>query len=192
MINDTVQFPGFNINLRKATLADRPIIYNWLAKSTSTKSMLGEPTFPDAPAPNWNEFVDDFCDGFFTDSVGNNGKCFIIRNKHYEIGTVCYDLMNLTKKYVLLDIWLKDEKYCGHGYGSETLLLLCIYLFNAKGIKYFYTAPSLRNIRAIKSYEKAGFNKLKMNRSEAKRKFGIDIFDYRDNVVMKKVIKESF
>jgi RimJ/RimL family protein N-acetyltransferase len=52
----------------------------------------------------------------------------------------------------------------------------------------FYIAPSLRNPRAIKAYEKAGFKKLKMNRSKAAKKFGVDIFDYNDNVVMKKTL----
>jgi len=55
-----------------------------------------------------------------------------------------------------------------------------------------YIAPSMRNSRAIKAYEKAGFKKLKMNRTKAMNKFAIDIFDYNDNVVMKKyIIKDN-
>jgi RimJ/RimL family protein N-acetyltransferase len=107
------------------------------------------------------------------------------------VGTLCYDLLNIKKKWVLLDIWLKNEKYCGKGYGSESLKLLCTHLYNKLNIVNFYIAPSLRNYRAIKSYKKAGFKKLKMKRTEAKKKFGIDIFDYNDNVVMKKVLKDK-
>ena len=86
---------------------------------------------------------------------------------------------------------MKDKKYCGKGYGSNALKLLCIYLYKSKGIKYFYIASSLRNSRAIKSYEKAGFYKMKMNRTKAKNKFGVDVFDYNDNVVMNKIMKDN-
>lgn len=182
-----IQYPGFKILLRRAVLEDRPIIYNWMSNSNITKTMLGEPDYPDAPIPSFDEFVEDFSDSFFTE-VESSGKCFIIMNDNEEIGTLCYDLMNLRKNWVVLDIWLKDEMFCGKGYGSEALKLLCIYLFDSKGINNFYISPSLRNTRAIKSYEKAGFMKLKMNRTRAKSKFGVDIFDYGDNVVLKKVI----
>lgn len=186
--NDLIHYPGFRITLRKAVLADRPVIYKWLAESNITKSMLGEPVYPDAPVPSFDEFADDFSDDFFTDKTDSPGKSFIIMDGNQEIGTICYDLINLQKKWVILDIWMRDEKYCGKGYGSESLKLLCTYLFKTKGITNFYIAPSKRNSRAIKSYEKAGFVRLKMNRTQAKKKFGVDIFDYNDNVVLKKVI----
>jgi diamine N-acetyltransferase len=189
---DKIQYPEFKVQLRRAVLTDRPIIFDWMAKSNLTKSMLGEPNFPDAPIPLFNEFIIDYSDDFFTDNNNSTGKCFIVLDENYEVGTLCYDLMNLKKRWVLLDIWLKDEKYCGKGYGSEALKLICFYLCKTKDINIFYIAPSLRNARAIKSYEKAGFNKIKMNRSEAMKKFEIDIFDYNDNVVMKKIIKSKF
>ena len=189
--NDLIHYPGFRITLRKAVPADRPVIYKWLAESNITKSMLGEPVYPDAPVPSFDEFVDDFSDVFFSDEIDFPGKSFIIMDGNHEIGTICYDLMNLQKKWVMLDIWLRDENCRGKGYGPEALKLLCIYLFKTKGIINFYIAPSKRNSRAIKSYEKAGFIRLKMNRTQAKRKFGIDIFDYNDNVVLKKVISKA-
>lgn len=186
--NEQIQYPEFRIGLRKAALSDRPVIYTWLAESNLTSSMLGEPNYPDAPVPSWNEFVDDFTDGFFTDEIMSSGRCFILCTDAGEIGTVCYDLLNLQKKWVVLDIWLKDEKYCGYGYGPEALKLLCLHLLKLKGITTFYIAPSQRNVRAVKAYQKAGFHALKMNRYKAKKKFGVDIFDYNDNVVLKKVL----
>jgi RimJ/RimL family protein N-acetyltransferase len=189
--NDKIQYPGFKIHLRKAVHADRPIIYEWMADSNLTKSMLGEPNYPDAPISSFSEFINDFSDGFFTGDNKNTGKCFIVVDENVDVGTLCYDLMNLKKRWVLLDIWLRDEKYCGKGYGSASLRLLCVYLFKKMNISNFYIAPSLRNSRAIKSYQKAGFTKLKMNRTKARNKFGTDIFDYNDNVVMKKIIKDN-
>jgi len=125
--NDKIQYPEFKIHLRRAVLADRPIIYEWLAKSNLTKSMLGEPHFPDAPIPSFEDFTNNFSDGFFTDDIKSSGKCFVISDGNDEVGTLCYDLLNLRKKWVVLDIWLRDEKCCGNGYGSESLRLLCFY-----------------------------------------------------------------
>lgn len=186
--NQWLQSPEFKIKLRRAVLNARPIVYQWMAASNLTKSMLGEPDFPDAPVPSYNEFIEDFSDGFFTDDCTSVGKCFIIANENSEVGTVCYDLLNLQEKRAVLDIWLSDEKYCGKGYGSQALRLLCGYLYTTLDINKFYIAPSLRNARAIKSYEKAGFKRLPMNRTEAANRFGIDIFDYDDNVVMEKIL----
>ncbi|MDD3945397.1 MAG: GNAT family protein [Bacteroidales bacterium] len=183
-----IQSPESKIQLRKAVLADRPVIYEWMAKSNITSSMMGYPLFPEAPVPSYEEFVDDFSDDFFTEDSDSPGKSFIIMDQNTEVGTLCYDLMNLKKKWVVLDVWLRDEQYCGKGYGSEALKLICYHLFRTKNIVQFYIAPSLRNPRAIKAYEKAGFKKLKMNRSKAAKKFGVDIFDYNDNVVMKKTL----
>ena len=95
--NDKIQYPEFKIQLRKAALSDRPIIYEWMAKSNLTKSMLGEPNYPDAPIPSFDEFIDGFSDDFFSDDINNSGKCFIILDGNIEVGTLCYDLMNLKK-----------------------------------------------------------------------------------------------
>lgn len=82
---------------------------------------MGYPLFPEAPVPSYEEFVDDFSDDFFTEDSDSPGKSFIIMDQNTEVGTLCYDLMNLKKKWVVLDVWLRDEQYCGKGYGSEAL-----------------------------------------------------------------------
>ena len=179
-----IQFPEFRIQLRNALPADRLVIYEWLAKSNVTKSMLGEPDFPDNPVPSFEEFSNDFSDEFFNADSNSPGKCFIIMDTDYEVGTMCYDLLNTVKKHAVLDIWLRDEQLCGKGYGSAALRLLCMHLFKTKDIRNFYIAPSLRNVRAVRAYERAGFTQLTMSRDEAMEKFGLDIFDYNDNVVM--------
>ena len=42
--------------------------------------------------------------------------------------------------------------------------------------------------RAVAAYRKAGFKPVSMSRSEAKKEFGVDVYDYRDNIVMKKML----
>jgi RimJ/RimL family protein N-acetyltransferase len=186
--DNIIQYPEFRIQLRNAVPDDRLVIYQWLAKSNVTESMMGEPHFPDNPVPSYDEFTTDFSDDFFNADSNSAGKCFIIMDGNIEVGTICYDLIHAEKKQVLLDIWLRDEQWCGKGYGSVALRLLCMYLFKKKDIRNFYIAPSLRNVRAIRAYERAGFTQLKMSRDAAMEKFGVDIFEYDDNVVMRMII----
>ncbi len=186
---EPISFSELKVTLRKARLSDKRRIFEWLSNSNLTKSMMGPPLYPELKPPNWNEFKKDYTNDFFKDKRGNTGRCFIIETNGIEVGTIGYDLINRKRKWVILDIWLKDEKYCGHGYGTDALIALCLFLNMTENILYFYISPSSRNKRAIKSYKKAGFNEMKMDRAYAKKKFCIDVFDYPDNVIMRKVIQ---
>lgn len=174
------------IKLRPAKISDRRKIYLWLTKSDLTPSMMGAPNYPDTQIPTWKEFCQDYNISFFNSSGNKKGRNFIILSNSTEVGTVGYDLFDKNKRRVILDIWLRAEKYCGLGYGSDALITLCNYLHRKYGIKDFYISPSSRNKRAIAAYSKSGFKKIQMSRSEAKKEFGMDIFDYSDNIVMKK------
>ncbi len=182
---------GKRIIMRSAKLSERKKLYDWMTKSDITRSIMGPPVYPDVPMPSWKEFRQDYTGDFFREYDRSTGKCFIIISGRTEVGTISFDLLNRKKKWVVLDIWLRSEKYCGHGYGSDALKTLCLFLHKKYGITFCYISPSLRNRRAIASYKKAGFSPLKMNRAEAKRKFGIDVFDYPDNIMMKKTIKRN-
>ncbi|MFC1649962.1 GNAT family N-acetyltransferase [Candidatus Latescibacterota bacterium] len=177
---------GIHIKLRSARLSDRRKIFLWLTKSDLTPSMMGFPNYPDTQIPVWKEFCQDYNISFFNSSGDKKGRNFIILSNNTEIGTVGYDLFNENKSRVLLDIWLRAEKYCGLGYGSDALVTLCNYLHQRYGIKIFYISPSSRNKRAISAYYKSGFKKILMSRNKAKKEFGVNIFDYSDNVVLKK------
>lgn len=182
---------GKRIKMRSAKLSERKKLYGWMTKSNITRSIMGPPAYPDATIPSWEEFRQDYTGDFFKEYEGNTGKCFLILYGKTEVGTISYDLLNRKKKWVLLDIWLRSEKYCGHGYGPEALNILCLFLHRKHGITSCYISPSFRNKRAVAAYRKAGFLPLKMNGAEAKRKFGIDVFEYADNIMMKKAIKRS-
>ena len=179
---------GKNTRLRPALPSDREKIFLWLTKSDLTPSFIGKPDFPDSPIPSWEEFIRDYTTNFFSPSGNKKGRNFIILSERIEVGTVGYDLFNQEKNTVALDIWLRSKKYCGRNYGVDALQTLCIHLSQKYRIKNFYISPSLRNIRAISCYKKAGFTTMKMDQYQAKQKFGVDVFDYDDNVVMKKFI----
>jgi diamine N-acetyltransferase len=179
---------GSKIKLRPAVLADRKKIYSWLVRSDLTSSVMGEPNYPDAPLPTLKEFCRDYNNSYFNPSGARAGRNFIIIAGKVEVGTVGYDLFDEDKSRVILDIWLRAKKYCGKGYGSDALMTICEYLNEKYKIRNFYISPSSRNKRAVAAYLKAGFKFTKMQRNAAKKEFGVDICEYDDNIIMRKIL----
>lgn len=147
---------GQKISLRPATLADRQVIYNWLAHSDLTSLMLGEPHYPENPVPTWDEFIEDYETHFFDGSQTDQGMSFIIALEGKPIGHINYN--TIIADTVELDIWLCSSKYTGKGYGVDALITLSRHLNKTMGCNRCIIAPSVRNINAVRAYEKAGFS----------------------------------
>lgn len=49
----------------------------------------------------------------------------LLKQKMENIG--CKSLF-CTGDRVVLDVWMRSEKYCGHGYGSDALNAICNYI----------------------------------------------------------------
>lgn len=146
--------------LRDAEERDRRQVYEWLAHSDLTPSMMGPPSFPDHPVPSWEEFCEDYRPHYFDGSNPLEGRCFIIAAEDVELGTVCYNSIDSVRSCTSVDIWLRSEKDCGHSYGSDALQTLSDYLHVRFGIVQIVVSPSARNTRAIASYKKAGFRQI--------------------------------
>lgn len=185
------ELPGRNILLRPATLADRELIYQWAAHSDITRSMTGPPLFPDHAVPSFTEFCADHTPHFFDGSAPELGRCYIILHAGEPVGQVYYnDIFEYEgKKRVELDIWMRAEQYCGRGFGSDALLTLCEYVSRRFGVQEFMVQPSARNPRAIRAYEKIGFERLALPLEEAARQWGPN--DYFDSVYMVKTISPA-
>ncbi|WP_207426639.1 GNAT family N-acetyltransferase [Pedobacter sp. SYSU D00535] len=147
------------LTLRPARLGDKIKIFNWLTNSNLTAEMLGPPTFPDNPVPNWEEFDGDYLDYYFDGSQPMKGRCFVLEYEGQEIGQINYNVINPQRKSTEIDIWLADRKFSGKGLGTEAVKILCNYLERSFDCEAIYVAPSSRNLNAIKSYQKAGFIK---------------------------------
>ncbi len=106
------------ISLRPAVESDRRQVYEWLARSDVTPSMMGSPNYPDHPVPSWEEFCADYLPHYFDDSGPLSGRCFIIVADGRDVGVVCYNTIEERGRFTELDIWLGAEAYCGKGYGS--------------------------------------------------------------------------
>lgn len=147
------------INIRHARLDEKYKIYQWLSLSDTTIMHMGKPNFPESPVPNWDQFQEDFEDFYFQEDGIERGSVMIITLDQKEIGCLCYALFHMQKGRAELDIWLKAQKYCGHGYGTVALEKMMEYLRNRLNVNKFLIRPSNKNIPAIKSYQKAGFSK---------------------------------
>lgn len=169
------------IALRPASLEDRRVIYEWLAKSDLTGSMCGPPTFPEKPVPTWDEFLSDYLERYFDDSAPLLGRCFLIEVDGTPVGQVNYNDIEMRNgvKRVELDIWLRSKENCGKGYGPAALHAVSRFLTEQYDVKEFMVQPSARNPAAIRAYEKSGFKKL----SDSERK-SWGPFDYHDSILM--------
>ena len=182
---------GNKIKLIPAQETDREKIYNWLCKSDLTSSIMGPTKYPEYPIPTWEEFCNEYPLSFFNASGDGIGRVFIIIANHNEVGTIGYDLLDKGRNRVVLDIWMKAEQYCGHGYGSDALNALSVYIHENYGITDFLISPSERNKRAVAAYKKAGFKYVKtMDKKEQEKEFGLS--EYNDNILMiKRLIKNQ-
>lgn len=180
-----MKITGDKIELKPAQESDRENIYTWLTQSDLTSSMMGPPNYPDHPIPSWEEFCNDYTLSFFNTSGDGKGRNYIIVVNDEETGTINYDLLDKQKDMVILDIWMRSEKYCGHDYGSDALNALCNYIHESYGITNFIISPSARNKRAIAAYKKAGFEYVKtLSKEEQIKEFGVSECD--DNILMMK------
>jgi RimJ/RimL family protein N-acetyltransferase len=180
---------GSLVTLRSARDDDRRAIYQWLALSDLTASMLGPPDFCDAPAPTWDEFCSDYEPHFFDGTRQEIGRSYIIESGGKAVGHVNYDGMDLAQRFAELDIWLRSSEACGQGYGPDALQALMRHLHTTFGIIDFILRPSRRNGRAIRAYAKAGFLLLPLTDEEQAERYGPG--DYSDTVVMAKRLDSS-
>ncbi len=173
---------GAKARLRKAAEADRRTIFEWLAHSDVTPSMMGPPLFPDTSVPTWAEFCEDYRPHYFDDSQIRQGRCFVIVVDGIDVGVICHNA--LRGDTTDIDIWLRSEADCGKGIGSDAIRTLTDRLNLEFGIKRIGIAPSARNPRAIAAYRKAGFELL--SGEAAAELIKPEDLEYTDNVVLVK------
>jgi len=176
--------PGSLVTLRPAREHDRRAVYEWMAESDVTPSMMGPPLYPDAPIPTWEEFCADYVALFFDGTKPDVGRSYIIEVNGEAVGHVSYSEVDLARGRAELDVWLRSESLCGHGYGSDALSALTRHLHEALGLTEFIIRPSRRNERAIRAYARAGFVPLPLSPEERDAVYGAT--EHRDALVMLK------
>jgi len=161
---------GNQVCLVPATLDDRQKIYEWCFQSETTKCHSGPPDYLNNPIPTYEEFYASDNGGYeeyyFTGAKPNDGRGFLIVNGGQPIGFVSYSSFHLKPGIAEVDIWMPSENTCGKGFGVDALISLGDYLNETLGIHELIIAPSIKNTRAVKAYEKAGFEKTDTAMSE--------------------------
>jgi RimJ/RimL family protein N-acetyltransferase len=107
-----------------------------------------------------------------------------------EIGVVGYDLLDPEAGHVAIDLWMKAERFSGHG--SDALEILCDFIQKKYGIAKFFMRPSAGNARTWPAFEKCGVEILPMSRDEFNSQFGVTcVFEYADNAKSQKNIPKA-
>ena len=78
---------GRRIILSPASAEDARPIYEWLACSDLTATMLGPPTYPELPVPTWEQFRADYLDHFFDGSSPVSWSHFSVARSRSSSGT---------------------------------------------------------------------------------------------------------
>ena len=181
------------VTLRPATLSDRRAVYEWMACSDLTASMAGPPEFDEAPVPTWEEFCADYLPHFFDGSRPGVARSFIIEHAGEAVGHASYSRMDedfppsVQRPFAELDIWMRNASCCGKGHGSAALDILARQLHEQFGVRELILRPSARNVRAIRSYEKAGFVRLDLSQAEQSQRYGPG--EYHDTVVLRRLFE---
>ena len=169
------------MSLRTAGQVHRRLAFEWLTNSDVTRQMMGPTFYPEVPIPGWDEFASDYSAPFFSGQEDPGGTCYLIVVESRNAGIVCHNEVDSAKKRVELDIWMKAQSFCGHGYGPDAIKTLCGHLHGIYGIRECLLRPSARNSRALRAYEKAGFSRVAISHEQEVAQYGEG--DYSDDVV---------
>lgn len=177
-----MRIKGDQVILRPAIEEDRRAVYEWMAESDVTRSMMGPPHYSDNPIPTWEQFCSDYTSHYFDGINPLLGKCFIIEAEASPVGLISYNDIDERNRRTELDIWMNRESNCGRGFGPDALKSLMKYLHRELGIIEFVIRPSARNTRAILAYLKAGFERLEIEPKQEVAEYGPR--DYSDSVIL--------
>ena len=150
---------GKFVTLIPAAMEDRQSVYEWCFHSDTTKSHAGPPDYPDVPIAAPEEFFGEYGyqDYYFTGERLADGRGYLIAHDGEAVGFLSYACFHLQEGFAELDIWMKAEEHCGKGCGTDALAALCEWLSETLDIRAAIMRPSLKNARANRSYQKAGF-----------------------------------
>jgi diamine N-acetyltransferase len=150
---------GEKVALRPMTADWMPLFYRWATQSEAAPFWYGD--LVGEPIPTYQEFIQDFKPYYYDGSEPEKGRSFVIMVGRRAIGEINYNEIDRKHNSVDLDIIIADDKDKNRGYGSDALKTLARYLFRKMNIEVCILETVLKNARAIRAYEKAGFKQAK-------------------------------
>ena len=146
---------GDKVTLQPMTADQVPLFYRWATQSEATPFWYGE--LVGEPLPDYEHFLKDFPTHYFDGSQPEKGRSFVIMVGRQAIGEINYNEIDREHNSVDLDIIIAEDSDKSRGYGSDALKVLARYLFSKMNIEVCILETILKNTRAIRAYEKAGF-----------------------------------
>lgn len=146
-------FQGENVYLRPIEMEDLPLLYKWL-----NDPELVECTWPGVPHPVPMEKVEQQFEEGLSDS---SERAFLICDSSSKrpIGTIKVTNIAPRSQRGNLTIVLGEKEFWGQGYGAEAIVLFLNYCFRILNLRRISLEVHEYNERAIKCYEKVGFQK---------------------------------
>lgn len=89
----------------------------------------------------------------------NKVETYIIEYKNIPVGLIQYELKD--NRIYNIDIFIGELDYHHKGIATNSINLLCEYLFKEKNANKLIMCPLKSNIKAVKCYEKCGFKIIK-------------------------------
>jgi RimJ/RimL family protein N-acetyltransferase len=178
---------GARVTIRRARLADRSRVHEWLVQSDLSDNVFG-PLFPERAVPTLEQFASDYVNSYFDGTRPYSGRMFIIALGADEVGCMSHGPIDLLNDVVELDIWLSERKLAGRGIGSEALVLLADWLQSNYGVNRFLVRPSRRNVRALRAMRRAGFRETDLPAAEVIEKLQLPRGDYADEVLLFRIL----
>ena len=114
---------------------------------------------------------------FYTGNPGKNNYLLVVYDSQI-IGSVSYSYNDAKIPNMEMDIFMRATRHTGKGLGTKTLILIADFLHKTYNIKTFIIRPSIRNARAIRCYQKSGFEV--MDKFNSLEYYGNDVGDWGD------------
>lgn len=153
---------------------DTTNIVKWRNNSNVRKNFIYQETFTEEIHNNWMK------------NYVNTGRVvqFIIVEKStgYSIGSVFLRDIDEKNNKAEFGIFIGEDEARGKGFGTEATNLILDYGFNKLKLNKVFLRVLAKNIGAIKSYEKAGFDREGLFREDVRIKD-----NYEDVIFMAKI-----
>ena len=144
--------------------------------------------FPDRPIPSPEQFSHSYPRHFYEGTRPYAGRMYVITVQGEEIGCISHGAIDVLNDVVELDIWLAERRVAGHGYGSESLVVLCDWLQVNYGVNRFLARPSRRNVKALRAMRRAGFRETDLPAQEVAAKLSLPAGHYADELLLFRIL----
>lgn len=144
-----------SIILRPATIKDLPLLKYWDKKPhvifATGADADGEDDWMEQQLLSPSEFIQIYIAELDSRSIGVIQICDPAKEETHYWGEAEQNLR-------ALDIWIGEESDLGKGYGTAMMELAIVKCFQDPDVKAIIIDPLTINTRAIKFYQKLGFN----------------------------------